>query len=103
MNKPCRIRYNAAAVRDMMEIADYIRLDSPQAAERTKVELDKAIGALADFPFMHPVPKDKRLAQKGYRMLVVGNYLVFYQVFEAKNEVRIRRVIHGKRLYGFLL
>jgi plasmid stabilization system protein ParE len=95
------IKYTKAAVRDMMEIADYIRLDSIQASENTEAEFRKSIGNLAKFRFLCPVPKDRRLAKKGYRMLVVGNYLVFYKVF--KSTVRVCRVIHGKRLYGFLI
>ncbi|WP_208292418.1 type II toxin-antitoxin system RelE/ParE family toxin [Halanaerobium congolense] len=37
------------------------------------------------------------------QMLVIGNYLVFYVVFENKKIVEIRRILHGKRKYNFLL
>ncbi|WP_420889704.1 type II toxin-antitoxin system RelE/ParE family toxin [Halanaerobium congolense] len=36
-------------------------------------------------------------------MLVIGSYLVFYVVFENKKIVEIRRILHGKRKYNFLL
>jgi plasmid stabilization system protein ParE len=47
------------------------------------------------------VPKDDRLKKLGYRMLIVGKYLVFYVV--KANTVQIRRIIHGARQYSFLL
>ena len=100
MDKPYSILYNPSAVRDMKDIAEYIRADSPQAAEQTKKLFEDSIGNLAEFP-QCPISKDKRLARKGDRMVVGGNYLIFYQIFE--REVHIRRILHGKRSYGFLL
>ena len=45
------------------------------------------------------VPKDN--AKYAFRVLVCGDYLVFYVVKEA--FIQVRRVVHGKRKYGFLL
>ncbi len=49
---------------------------------------------------MGHAPKDQRLIQLNYRMLVVENYLVFYVVLD--DVVEIRRIFHGKRKYDFL-
>jgi len=53
------------------------------------------------FPECSAIPKDERLQKQGYRMLIIGNYLVFYVIEEG--VVEIRRIIHGSRKYSFLL
>lgn len=49
------------------------------------------------------MPKDNLLQYKGYRILIIQSYLVFYVIKENFLEVEIRRIIHGKRKYVFLL
>ncbi|QGP92813.1 ParE toxin of type II toxin-antitoxin system, parDE [Neomoorella glycerini] len=96
-----KIVYLAQAQEDLLDIFDYIRRERPQAAERILQLFDKKISHLADFPLMGCRPRDERLKKLGYRVLIVDNYLVFYVVKE--NMVEIRRVIHGRRRYAFLL
>jgi len=48
-----------------------------------------------------PLLKDTQLRLKGYRGLVVDNYIVFYVV--KNNIVQIRRIIYRKRYYEWLL
>ena len=48
-----------------------------------------------------PRPKDLALAAKGYRYLIVKNYLVFYVV--AGDTVQIRRTLYARRGYRALL
>jgi plasmid stabilization system protein ParE len=48
-------------------------------------------------------PDDENLNSKGYHIFIIGSYLVFYVVFEKEKIVEIRRIIHGKRKYKFLL
>lgn len=47
------------------------------------------------------IPKDERLARLGYRMLVVGEYPAFYLI--RRNRAEIRRILHGRQRYSFLL
>lgn len=84
-----------------MEIVEYVQIDNPAAAIKLLDEIDEAISRLEEFPFRGRVPDDARLKALNYRILVVGNYLVFYVV--ADNAIEIRRVLHGKRQYEFLL
>jgi addiction module RelE/StbE family toxin len=100
MVKPFEIRYLPSARRDAIEILEYIQLDNPKAAVAEVDRFDKEIGKLADFPLLGKVPNNQRLSQLGYRILIVGNYLVFYVVHE--KYVEIRRIIHGRRQYEFL-
>lgn len=50
---------------------------------------------------MGQIPKDNRLQSLKYRILVIDSYLVFYVVKDT--IVEIRRILHGKRRYSFLL
>jgi toxin ParE1/3/4 len=101
MSKKFRIDYLPIAEKDLSDIIEYITLDSPQSALKLLEEIDESISNLEDFPFMGINPRDTRLQRLNYRILVVSSYLVFYVV---KDEyVEIRRILHGKRKYQFLL
>jgi len=52
---------------------------------------------------MGRIPEDAYLQYKGYRLLIVKSYIVFYVVFEEAREIEIRRITHGKRRHQFLL
>lgn len=46
-------------------------------------------------------PRDPSLQRAGYRYPAHGEYLVFYKVLVA--QVRVYRVVHGRRSYSHLL
>ena len=48
-----------------------------------------------------PKPRDLALAAKVYRVLIAGNYLVFYVV--TGDTVQIRRILYSRREYRKLL
>ncbi|MBM3310740.1 MAG: type II toxin-antitoxin system RelE/ParE family toxin [Candidatus Aminicenantes bacterium] len=95
------IRYLSAAEKDLLGIYDYARQDNPRAAAAFIGKIGKAVGRLAEHPYLGAVPKDERLAGLGYRVLVVENILVFNVV--KPTVVQIRRVLHGARRFDFLL
>lgn len=104
MNKnKYQIKYLPIAEKDLKEIISYIQTDNPNAALNLLDDIDKSISQLKDFPYKGKSPEDNYLQSKGYRMLVIKNYIVFYVVNENINEVEIRRILHGKRKYKFLL
>jgi len=95
------IRYLSSAEKDLLGIYEYIRHDNPRAAGAFVGKIDRAVGRLAEHPFLGVVPKDERLAELGYRVLVVEKILVFYVV--KPPVVQIRRVLHGARRFAFLV
>ena len=101
MSGPVKIRYLPTAEKDLEDIFDYILKDKPSAALSLLENFDHSISQLALNPELGVIPKDDRLKKLGYRMLIVGKYLVFYVV--KTNTIQIRRVIHGARKYSFLL
>ncbi len=95
------IRYLKTAEGDLEDIFDYILKDNPTTAISILDKFDKSISRLAQNPKLGIVPKDDRLKKLGYRMLIIGKYLVFY-VIKGKT-VQIRRIIHGARQFSFLI
>ena len=93
--------YLARARRDLLEIRDYIKKDAPGRAASWVGRIDKALGRLAEHPESGTIPKDERLAAKGYRVVVIGEYLAFY--LQRKGRIEVRRVFHGRRRYGFIV
>ena len=101
MTRPYQIRYLPIAEDDLEDIFDYILKDNPSAAAGLLKTFDRAISQLSQNPELGMVPKDQRLKRLGYRILIVGKYLVFYVV--KSKTVQIRRIIHGARRYDFLI
>lgn len=81
--------------------AYYAKIDSPKAALSMLDKIDETILRLKDFPELGVVPKDNRLKKLGYKVLIIGNYIVFYVV--RNKTIEIRRILHGKRNYKYLL
>jgi addiction module RelE/StbE family toxin len=101
MSGPFEIRYLSTAENDLDDIFDYIMKDNPSATVSLLEKFDDSISQLAVNPGIGVIPKDDRLKKLGYRILIIGRYLVFYVV--KANTVQIRRIIHGTRQYSFLL
>ena len=89
------------AKQDLQDIVDYVNELSPDAARKLYDEIVEVIGSLAQMPMRCPLMKNSGLRAKGYRILVVHNYLVFYVM--NNKTVEIRRILYGRRQYDFLL
>ena len=99
MKRPVRLLRSAET--DIRGIARYITRDSPQSAEKTVARLLDAIDQLAVHPESGPIAREERLKSLGFRTLSCGAYLMFYKV--VRTQVRIYRVLHGKRSFKSLL
>jgi len=86
---------------DLQDIVDYVNGLSPDAALKLYDEIVEGISSLSQMPGRCPLLKSPVLRMKGYRVLIVHNYLVFYIV--KGNRVEIRRILYGRRQYEFLL
>lgn len=104
-NKPYKIRYTPLAYDDLADISRYISevLANHAAADRLMSKMEKNINQLTDFPYSGSEVRDNYLASKGYRKLVVDNYLVFYIVSDEQQMIVVMRVIYGAREYQNLL
>ena len=98
-----KIKILPLAQDDMKSILYHIRQDDPQAAVRMVAAVREAISRLSEFPLMGSVPQDKKIADQGYRKLIVRPYLVFYIVVSDENIVKVHRVLHQRRNHLTLL
>ena len=98
-----KIKIMQIAQDDMKAIVAHIRLDDPDAAIRMYENIKESISRLADFPLMGTIPLDRKVAEQGYRMIVVDPYLVFYILVMEDNTVEIHRVLHYKQDFPRIL
>ena len=95
------VEYLPMAYDDLDDIFTYIATDDPGLAIKILDEFDIAILHLEEFPDMGVNIKNRRLANKGYKMLMINDYLVLYVM--VTNIIEIRRIISSKRNYTKLL
>ena len=95
MRSKYTLRYLPIAVDDLISIFDWIANDSPANADAFIKKLDTQLLNLKNHPFLGRIPRDEKLKDSGYRVLIIEAYLVFYIV--RKRTVEIHRVIHGSR------
>ena len=96
-----KVKIYPTAQQDLRDIVDYLNTLSPSAALRYYDKLTEEIASLSTMPERCPRPRDLALAAKGYRYLIVENYLIFYVV--SGGTVQIRRILYGRRDYRALL
>ncbi len=95
MGSKYTLRYLPVALDDLISIFDWIAGDSPSNASTFIEKLDRHILNLKNHPFLGKIPKDDKLKNFGYRVLIIESYLVFYMV--RYKTVEIHRVLHGSR------
>ena len=94
-------RLTPSAVRDLQEIADYIALElcAPESAVVLLNDIEAAIEHSCDFPLSLPTIQDELLRMKGYRKIIVKNYIIFV-LLDPENEVlNVMRVMYHARDY----
>ena len=96
-----QVRILRRAQIDLLEIQDYIARDNPAAAEGLIEAVLDLVASLGEFPDRGQVPKDTILKASRYRYLRHGEYLVFYKVL--RSQVRVYRIVHGRRKYEDIL
>ena len=99
-----KIRYLPLALDDLKVIVRYIafELESPQAAEKFRIKLNKEVRKIAVNPFRcHLYTPPKKLKFE-YRVLHIDNYSLFYYVAD-NSKIEIHRVIYSKRDFKSIL
>lgn len=89
------------AQNDLQDIVDYINTLSPDAAIRYYDLIIEKMATLTTMPERCPPAKDTQLRLRGYRTLLVKNYIVFYVI--NGRTVEIRRILFARRQYEWLL
>ena len=82
---------------DLNDIVDYLNTLSREAALKYYDLIVEQISRLQTMPMRCALVRDPQLRLRGYRLLPVKNYAVFFVINE--NTVEIRRILYSKRRY----
>ena len=99
--KEYSIRIFSEAENDLDEIVDYLATLSEQAALKYYGLIIEKIRTLTTMPERCLLAKDAQLRLRGFRTLVIKNYIVFYII--KGDTVEIRRILYARRQYETLL
>ncbi|MFT8363315.1 MAG: type II toxin-antitoxin system RelE/ParE family toxin [Sporolactobacillus sp.] len=94
-----KIDLSKTANNDRRDIVRYIssQLSAPTSALHMMTLLEEAMTDLSDMPQRCSQVADPRLAQMGFRKLIVKNDAVFFSIDEKNKVVNIERVLYGRR------
>ena len=92
-----KIKFSNYVYEDIESSIYYIKyvLQNPVAAQRLKHEIKKTYKRIKENPFIYPVVPVEYLASRGYRFVMVKNYMLFFKVKE--NQINIERFLYGPR------
>ena len=86
-----KIKVNPTAIRELDSIYEYIanEIMAPENAKGQVDRIKKAILSLDTFPQSHQERNEGRYAGKGYRQLLIDNYIVIFRIDEPHQTVYI--------------
>jgi toxin ParE1/3/4 len=89
-----KLRLTRRAVRNLADIADYLRERNPEAALRLRAAIDKSLQNLVLFPHA-----GRKQEVEGVRKVVTRRYpyLVYYRTDEVAGEIVIIAIRHSAR------
>ncbi|MBD5494336.1 MAG: type II toxin-antitoxin system RelE/ParE family toxin [Lachnospiraceae bacterium] len=94
-----KVKINPKAIRELDSIYEYIASEK-SAPENAKGQVDrikKAILNLDTFPQSHQDRNEGRYAGKGYRQLLIDNYIVIFRIDEINKIVYVVTVQYQGR------
>ena len=86
-----KVKVNPGAIRDLDHIYEYIANEklSPENAKRQTDLIKEAILNLGSFPQSHQERNEGRYAGKGYRQLLIDNYIAIFRIDEPYKTVYV--------------
>ena len=89
----------ATAYKNLDDIFKYIAfaITEPAAAKNQINRIWDAIFKLKVFPYAHQDVIFGKYASKGYKQLLVDNYIVIYKINEEEKQVYVITVLYGGR------
>ena len=98
-------RITPLARQDLAEIKQFIseELYAPQSAKDLMPAFKKAFEGACRFPQSIPPVTDPKLCGKGYRKIIIKNYIAFVLLDHEKESVDIMRVVYYSRNYQKML
>lgn len=86
-----KIKFNPRAIRDLDCIYEYIANEklAPENAQGQLPRIKKAILGLDTFPQSHQERSEGRYVGKGYRQLLIDNYIAIFRIDELQKIVYV--------------
>ena len=85
------LRFSLLAKQDKQDIKTYLSKFYPGTPHRFTASLKGHIANLKENPYIYPEYPENNT----YRRMLVGNYVVFYKVDDAKNQIDIYRILRA--------
>lgn len=92
-----KLIYTKAFMDDLIGTVEYIKRDSPIAAKSFERRVRNKIKSLKKFPYMGKAMTEPQL--QGIRILIIGNYLAFYEVNSKEKTIYLHAFCHGAKDY----
>ena len=96
-----KIKVNPRAIRELEQIYEYIA-NEKLARENAKGQvgrIKKAVLSLDTFPQSHQERNEGRYAGKGYRQLLIDNYIVIFRIDEPHKTIYVVTIQYqGRKL-----
>lgn len=89
-----QIKWNKKAIKQLDQVIEYIRKDSPLNAEKVQRNIILAIDALLIHPERYPPDKFKKANDDSFRAFELYHYRISYRY--KNSEIRIIRITHTK-------
>ena len=101
MAKKYEVVITPSAQKDLNEIKSYLTNVLKTSSSSIFEKILEQVKILKTHPFTYSVHQDSLVKLIGYRVIPIGNYLMFYVV--KSNVVQIHRILYAKRNYLRLL
>jgi len=72
-------------------------LKNPKAANNLITEIINKLNIISENPKIRPLVRDEYLANLGYRLISVKNYMIFYIIGEDNEHLKIIRFLYCRR------
>ena len=95
------VKISPAAQRDFIAVVEHLDNLPPEEAVQQYELILSETEILIKAPAQCPHARDLQLRLRGYRILTVGDYLIFFAI--CGKSVEIRRILHAKRQYERLI
>ncbi|SEP62731.1 Plasmid stabilization system protein ParE [Lachnospiraceae bacterium RM5] len=95
-----KVKVNSRAIRELDRIYEYIACEKLDL-ENAKGQVDrikKSILSLDTFPQSHQERNEGRYAGKGYRQLLIDNYIAIFRIDESRKIVYVVTIQYQGRI-----
>jgi len=96
-----KVIISPAAQNDFLDIVEHLNSLDPEVATSYYELFMERIEMLKASPEICPLARDAQLRLRGYRMLSVDSYIVFY-IFNG-SAIELRRILYARRQYERLV